>query len=372
MASAEKRAKHTWTVRWRDVDGTNAQASGFATKQEALIYGREQEAMVRKGKRTKPSEMNLTVHQFISQVWAATLRVRAATRADYERSLNSHILPAFGNTLMRDIKPADLEAWVSHMENVVGLSPRTAEKHRNLLAAILKKAFLNEYIHKNPFVGLRWGRAKKINKVRPLTRSQVNAVANSLPEMYRIMVWVGFYTGMRPSEIMGLTWSQLDFVNSKIVIDRQLSRDTSKVHEDKLKTEASERTIQFSKILQQLIHEHVSRFGLGPHGLILQNRTGGILRYKDASRLFRMAGRKHGLLPGEGLHQLRHTCVSTLIELNANPKAVQEWVGHASIVETLDTYGHLFPNSMSDLADKLDAYGVEDESFRTVDISIAN
>lgn len=56
------------------------------------------------------------------------------------------------------------------------------------------------------------------------------------------------------------------------------------------------------------------------------------------------------------MHQLRHTCVSVLIASGANIKQVQAWVGHASITETLDTYGHLFPDSMIDLADKLDSY----------------
>ena len=371
MASAEKRAKSTWTARWRDVDGSNAQASGFMTKQEALAYGRDQEFLVRKGKRTKPSEMNLTVFEFVTKVWAGTLRVRQATKEDYERSLNSHILPAFGHVTMASIKPADLESWVSDMSKS-GLSPRTVEKHRNLLAAILKKALQNEYIHKNPFDGLSWGRAKKVNQVKPLSKSIVESIANALPPIYQVMVWIAYYTGMRPSEVMGLTWEKLDFENSTITIDQQLSRDTTKVHDDELKTEASARVIGFSKELQRIIQTHVSTFGLGPHGLILQNRLGGILRYKDAARLFRIAGRQNGLKTGEGLHQLRHTCVSILIEKGANPKAIQQWVGHASIVETLDTYGHLFPNSMSDLADKLDSYSAETESYSVLNISIAN
>jgi len=76
----------------------------------------------------------------------------------------------------------------------------------------------------------------------------------------------------------------------------------------------------------------------------------------EAAQMFRAAAKKVGLKPGEGLHQLRHTCVSVLIASGANFKQIQAWVGHASISETLDTYGHLFPESMMDLADKLDYY----------------
>ena len=93
-----------------------------------------------------------------------------------------------------------------------------------------------------------------------------------------------------------------------------------------------------------------------PKGLLLKSRTGGAWRYHDAAEMFRVAAKAVGLKPGEGMHQLRHTCVSVLIASGANIKQVQAWVGHASITETLDTYGHLFPDSMIDLADKLDSY----------------
>jgi len=72
--------------------------------------------------------------------------------------------------------------------------------------------------------------------------------------------------------------------------------------------------------------------------------------------MFRVAARAIGLKAGEGLHQLRHTCVSVLIAEGANPKEIQEWVGHASIEETMDTYGHLFPNAKHQLSSMLDSY----------------
>jgi integrase len=56
------------------------------------------------------------------------------------------------------------------------------------------------------------------------------------------------------------------------------------------------------------------------------------------------------------MHQLRHTCVSVLIQQGVNIKQIQAWVGHTSIVETMDTYGHLFSDSMTALSDKLDDY----------------
>lgn len=74
--------------------------------------------------------------------------------------------------------------------------------------------------------------------------------------------------------------------------------------------------------------------------------------------MFRVAARAVGLKVGEGLHQLRHTCVSVLIAEGANPKEIQEWVGHASIEETMDTYGHWFPNAKHQISSMLDKHAL--------------
>jgi integrase len=51
-----------------------------------------------------------------------------------------------------------------------------------------------------------------------------------------------------------------------------------------------------------------------------------------------------------GLHEARHTCASTFIAANANPKAIQIIMGHATIQMTFDHYGHLFPGGLREAA----------------------
>ena len=356
MAHARQRNK-TWQARWRLRNGKEASHDGFPTKKAAEAFGYQQEQLEKRFKNTKTSDLKLTLFEFVEEVWAGTLKVRKQTKISYQGDLNKHILPEFGDVIMASIKPVDIEKWSAMLSNKKGLSDRMVEKQENMLAQILKKAVENDYLHATPFAKLKRTKAKKRNKVTPMSYEQVEKLANLLPKQYRLIVWIGYYTAMRPSEALGLTWEQLNFASNQIVIDRQLSRDRAFIHEPEgLKTEASYRTIGFAKDLQALIRDHVDKFGLGPEGLLLKSRTGGAWRYHDAAEMFRVAAKAVGLKPGEGMHQLRHTCVSVLIASGANIKQVQAWVGHASITETLDTYGHLFPDSMIDLADKLDSY----------------
>ena len=55
------------------------------------------------------------------------------------------------------------------------------------------------------------------------------------------------------------------------------------------------------------------------------------------------------------IHDLRHTCAALLVAQGAHPKAIQAHLGHSSIQVTLDLYGHLFPDEMDRLAERLDA-----------------
>ena len=53
----------------------------------------------------------------------------------------------------------------------------------------------------------------------------------------------------------------------------------------------------------------------------------------------------HQLLAGTRFHDLRHFYASALIAANLNPKIIQARLGHATLAETMDTYGHLFADA---------------------------
>ena len=56
-------------------------------------------------------------------------------------------------------------------------------------------------------------------------------------------------------------------------------------------------------------------------------------------------------------HELRHTAASLAIASGADVKVVQQMLGHKSATMTLDLYGHLFPDQLDDVADRLDVIG---------------
>jgi len=97
----------------------------------------------------------------------------------------------------------------------------------------------------------------------------------------------------------------------------------------------------------------------GPEDLVSTAPQGGPLReQKFVAGIFKPAAVQAGLPHWLRFHYLRHTCASLLIAQGASVKAVQAQLGHASATVTLDRYGHLFPDELQRLAERLqEAYG---------------
>jgi hypothetical protein len=118
------------------------------------------------------------------------------------------------------------------------------------------------------------------------------------------------------------------------------------------------------------IAAHLERFGPGQDQVIMSNAAGRITRrnafgdmWRSAVAAARTCGKPpaeisaatgcretcadaaHRLPAGTRFHDLRHFYASALISANLNPKVIQARLGHATIAETMDTYGHLFPDA---------------------------
>jgi integrase len=82
--------------------------------------------------------------------------------------------------------------------------------------------------------------------------------------------------------------------------------------------------------------------------------------WEDANEREREAAeqeeRKPVLLRPITLHECRHTFASLLIDAAVNAKAIQEFMGHATIEETFSRYGHLMPGARDQARELVDAY----------------
>lgn len=346
-----------WEARWTRTDGTEGTQPGFISLEEADVFGQQQRIIEKQKRRDgifDKKSKGLPFYEYLAASYAKGLTTKDRTSADYEINLNKHLIPRFGKMPLSKITSEELETWRLELLNMRKKNGKkfafsTLDKIEGHLATVLKKAVKHDYLLKNPFDKLDRGFFKrKIIKKRisVLEYEKVIAIANAMPQHLSLLIWLGFHTGMRPSELLGLTWDHIDFDKKTITIDRQIHYLNSEVFDDELKSSAAYREISLDELLEEKLLNHRAKFGLGPQNLLFHNRDGNVLRYKAALHAFVQVSRPLGIPSGVGLHILRHTCVSDMARAGIRVEVVQDWVGHKSYDETMNTYGHLFEDDI--------------------------
>jgi integrase len=174
-----------------------------------------------------------------------------------------------------------------------------------------------------------------------LPAAAVLALAGALPARYRVAVPLAAGAGLRFGEATGLTVPRVNFLQRRIQVIEQAQNGALAP----LKTRASRRTVPADNWVPEEITAHLQRYGGGPGQAIMSNAAGRLVARNAFGDIWRAAVTAAGLPAGTRYHALRHFYASALIAANLNPKVIQSRLGHATIAETMDTYGHLFPDS---------------------------
>ena len=165
---------------------------------------------------------------------------------------------------------------------------------------------------------------------------------------WRTMILTALRTGMRHGELIGLRWEDVDLVAGRITVRQN-------VVDGKIGTPKSgkPREIPLGIDVRTALREH--RHLRGP--MVFCDMSGELLGTVDTRLPLWRACKKAGLRQ-IGWHALRHTFASHLVMRGASMKAVQELLGHSSILMTM-RYAHLAPEVVSETVRLLDGPAAE-------------
>jgi integrase len=148
-----------------------------------------------------------------------------------------------------------------------------------------------------------------------------------------------------------LRWSDVDLGKSEIRVERTWDAYEGPIDP---KSEAGRRRIPILAVLRDYLDEHKLRTCRDGEELVF-GRSGTVPFCPATVRNRRAQRAWEGMKP-IGLHEARHSFASLLIDAGTNPKAIQTFMGHASISITFDQYGHLFPGSRDEVRERMDSY----------------
>jgi integrase len=320
----------------------------FNTQDQAIRWKREQERAMQRGEWIDPSLSSITFSDWASKWLSAKTDITLSTRRGYISRLETHLIPAFGNSKLTSISHNEIGQWISRsVEDGVGLT--AIKQAHGVLRQILKAAVLDGRLTRNAADGVSVPRVKPKEK-QALSLSQLRILAKESGDFETLVLFAGT-TGLRWGEIAALQCKDVSLLNRTVFISKAVSSGLrgervlggTKTHQN--------RTVPLTK-------ELVSALGLiieskNSDAQLFQMPGNGSLDYKNfMSRYFRPAVKRAGL-EGIGFHALRHTTASLLISQGTPVTAVSKILGHASTQMTLDVYGHLYEDDASKYIDRL-------------------
>lgn len=299
--------------------------------------------------------------------WNADPKKCVSTVARYESTIRKYLLPAFANTMLRDMTYSSLQPYFARFAGG-GLSHASIETIRSVLASIMTAAKKSGLLDKNPVDDISLPRDNRGRKVKPwLHPNQFEALLYAIAEPYQTMVYVALYTGLRFSELAALKWGDIDRVNCRLTIDERYCRgDWSSPKSDASNTSIPVNRCVIARMDAMKGMEVVINWGA--HGakkalkVVRADGSGDLVFASLVSGSPMREGnilRRHIKPAADALGvkvnwQILRRSFATWLKLEgADVKDAQALLRHARVQTTLDIYQQFTPESQRRVVDRL-------------------
>ncbi|CAM4041023.1 Tyr recombinase domain-containing protein [Psychrobacter arenosus] len=288
---------------------------------------------------------NPTFWQFVD-IWYEEKKIewRPSYRQKVRIILDKYLLPYFGNKAVHLIKKPDLMTFRSSLAKVRygkdGQSSLSVARINQImipLRMILEEAS-DRYEFEMPYKNIKNLKQARPD-VNPFTLSEVWLILNHVREDYRPYYTTRFFTGMRTSEIDGLTWDCVNFDRREISVKQALVNGEI----GPTKTLGSQRDISMSQLVYDGLLEQSQRT-FGKSEFVFCNSQGNPMEYRNVNRrvwapILALLGLKH-----RRAYQTRHTAATLWLAAGENPEWIARQMGHSSTEMLFRVYSRYVPD----------------------------
>lgn len=332
MASIKKRENGKWRARYRD-DAGKEHARHFSRRADAQQWLDAQTATLVAGTHVTPRQARTTVGEWCD-LWLDGYRGKRASTVRQAEVHLARIRQAFGDRPLGAVRPSHVKTWTAQLA-AEGLADSYIYALHARLAQLYADAIEDGLVAKSP-CSRRTSPAAGKQRAYVATTGQVWALHDAMPEHLRPAILLGAFVGLRRGEACGLRVEDVDFMRGIVAPAVQYPAEP-------LKTEASQTPVPIPNDLALELSAHVAQWQAET---VLVDSYGHQLAPWTLERAVRAARAKvPGLPPDFRFHDLRHYFASLLIASGSDVKVVQARLRHASAKTTLDTYGHLWPDT---------------------------
>ncbi len=360
------RKRRTWEfivdIGLHPVTGRRRQKSkgGFATKKHAESALHEFIRYVEGGGDPCPERIGLAEYLNPWLEFQRTRGIRSRTLDGYEGYIRREIIPVIGGIELAKVRSAHVRAVLARGQQR-GLAAATIAQVRNVLGSALRQAVADGLIAASPVAAVKRPRMER-RELRWPTSTQLGALLEvSRDTMWDVPILLAAVTGARRSEVLGMSWEDIDLRAGAIFIRRGAQPvrhcDGRTIEFTALKTKRSRRVVQLPPFALERIRRHRreqlkrrTAFGprwrdprddLGRPVALVCDRGDGFFIYPDSfTSAFKRLARQAGMDPDTRLHDVRHAVATELGRRGVQPVIVSAVLGHASPASTIAVYQH--------------------------------
>jgi integrase len=294
--------------------------------------------------RVSVSDVAPKVNTLVEQYRAEKMPKRSDTRRSYEVWIRNHILPKWGECALLDVQARPVELWLESLT----LAPKSKVHIRGVLSILWDFTMWRGDIptQRNPMelVTIK-GATKRTRKPRSLAVEEFQKFIHHLGEPFRTMALVCVCFGLRISEALALKWSDIDWLDSKLRVERGIVGQIV----DDVKTRESESQPPIDEAVLAILKnwKQMSQFSDAEDWMFASPAQLGRLpwSYDSVWREYQKAAVKAGI--GRlGTHTMRHTYRAWLDAAGTALAVQQKLMRHADIRTTMNIYGDVVTDEM--------------------------
>ncbi len=220
-------------------------------------------------------------------------------------------------------------AFKAHKKN-------TLTAKNSLLKSFLEFCEKEGYTDKSPYFKITLKNAKEAEKIEPFSLNEIKALLNETPSLrLKAFLMTAFFTGLRTGEQLALLWSDIDFENKKINIDKSINLQ-GKITSPKNKS--SIRQVDLLEPVEKILKELKESEPKNKKMVFLSfpKRTNEFQKaFKQLLKALSLKERK--------LYTTRHTFASLMLSKGEEPLWVSKNMGHKDLNTTYSTYARYIP-----------------------------
>jgi len=312
-----------------------------------------------------------TTVETVVRDWLANMppQIKAEGTKEIYRNASKRIIAVLGRTKIVRLTDVQVEQYLNGMVRD-GMATKTISIHRSVLARSIHRAVRGGLVGRNvaELVPCPRGTHKESRSMTPADVEKL--FGSELSPWWRAYLLVGILCGLRPGELLGLRWADVDFDAGVIRLRKSIKRivdpetGKSSLQSLDLKTERSKRTLQMPRAVARALaalkaQQAAERLKAGKsyrdHGLVFAGTFGCPKWTQDVARTFKKVCVRAGIGSDWHPHEQRHTFVSVLWDAGVDIDRIADAAGHINSNVTKTTYRHVLGDKMTTAAAVMDA-----------------